>query len=229
MGRIAIVLVALLAGCRKQETAPAASTQPAPAALQPSAAGAPPIAQALRRVLPPGVVEPPSLPEDPVAAARSTAQWREHLEHEEEERQMFYDRPRLAQHRAIVRTLKQIRARYDKAKTERALEQARQDASRALEDVTKRVQALDPEGVHSRLLPDYEALRTAFTNDYPDARLAAVRGDAAAFTKARENVDPRFRTIEQWLEEAADEAGEEERETDRGKLRERATERESAR
>jgi hypothetical protein len=158
-----------------------------------------------RRVLPPGAVEPPSLPEDPIAAKHASAQWDTHLDHEEEERQMFFDRPRLPQHRTIQRTLKQIRARYDKAKTEQAVEQAREDARRKLEDVGKQVHDLDPWGVNSRLLPDYAALQTSLGSAYADARLAAVRGDANAFARAKAGVDPHFKSIERWLEEVADE------------------------
>jgi hypothetical protein len=225
-GRIAVILVALLLGCQEQGPAPqpTAATQPSAVVqpsgvVQPSEAGASPIAQAPRRALPPGAVEPPTLPEDPEAGARATAQWREHLAHEEEERQMFFDRPRLAQHRAIARTLEQVRARYDRAKTERAVERARQAAAHALEDVARRVKALDPQGVNSRLLPNYAALQAVFGSEYAEARLAALRGDAAPLTKAREIVEPSFGVIEKWLEEAAGEDDEEEREREREKAR----------
>jgi hypothetical protein len=156
-----------------------------------------------------GAVEPPRLPEDPVAAARSEAQWREHLQREEEERQMLFDRPRLKQHRAIVRSIKAIRLRYDRAKNEAAVAKARDAARVELDQVQTRVNKIDPKGVNSRLLPDYEALRTTLASDYADAKIAALSGDAAALQTTRAAVDQHLKTIAEWLEEAAEDKHEE--------------------
>src|SRR5262245_57374397 len=55
------------------------------------------------------------LPEDPVAGAKSTQQWKEFMVAEEHERQLHYDRARLKQHRAMLKFLVATRARYDRA------------------------------------------------------------------------------------------------------------------
>jgi hypothetical protein len=130
------------------------------------------------------------------------------LEREEEERQMLFDRPRLKQHRAVVRALKAIRVRYDQARNEQALTKAREAASTQLQELQKRVLELDPWGVNSRLLPDYRALQESLASTYPDAKLAAIAGDKTALDSARTSFDQHMRAIAAWLEEV--EHGEEE-------------------
>jgi hypothetical protein len=190
-----------LAACRKDA--------PAPSPSQPSAAGGRTTYDAPRRPTPPGAVEPPALPEDPVTGKLAEQQWREHMEREEEERQMLFDRQRLREHRALVRLITTLRTRYDRAKTEPALGKLREGAAQKLEDIQKRVAAIDPDRVNSRLLGDYEALQSSLRNDYPDARAAALRGDHAPLTAARATFDQRLERIDAWLEEA--ERGEEEK------------------
>lgn len=200
----------LIAACHKPAAEPlppapqspvlAQTAKPAPASGLDS--------KAPRRATPPGAVEPPQLPEDPVAAQRAEAQWREHLDREEEERQMLFDRPRLKQHRAVVRALKAVRTSYDRAKNDAALTKARTAAGSHLESVQKQVGELDPWGVNSRLLPEYRALQESLANAYPDAKGAALSGDKAALESARSSVDQHLRAIAGWLEEA--EHGEEE-------------------
>jgi hypothetical protein len=204
-----LACIGALAACGK-------SAQPAPDAprarsenLLPAQAPQPRDYDAPRRPTPAGAIDPPRLPEDPVAAKRAEAQWREHLDKEEEERQMLFDRPRLKQHRAVVRMLETIRVRYDRAKTEPAVAKVRAAASRQLEEVRKRVSELDPWGVNSRLLPDYAALETTLANEYAGAKLAAFAGDATQLTTVRADLDKHLHVIDEWLEEAAESEDEE--------------------
>ena len=55
------------------------------------------------------VAEQPPLPEDPERGQRSTAQWSQHLQHEEDERQGIFDRQRIPQHRALMKLLTNAR------------------------------------------------------------------------------------------------------------------------
>jgi hypothetical protein len=202
---IAVALFGSVAACRKAADAPSApSAEPARVATPQPSAGASPDREATRRPTPVGAVDPPRLPEDPVAAKNAGAQWQEHLLKEEEERQMLFDRPRLQQHRAIVKLIKAIRARYDRAKSEPAVAKARAAARSQLDAVHARVNELDPWGVNSRLLPDYEALRATFAGDYAEAKIAALAGDATKLETLRATVEQHLESIDEWLEEAAE-------------------------
>ncbi|HKP62954.1 MAG TPA: hypothetical protein VJV78_39735 [Polyangiales bacterium] len=205
----AVWAIGVLAACREQAPAAQPAPAPAPAAPQPSAARTRADYDAPRAPTPPGATEPETLPEDPVAGKLAEQQWREHLEHEEEERQALYDRRRMREHRAVVRQIRAVRARYDRAKSEAALTKAREAAEKELGAIEQRVHAIDPDGVNSRLLGEYGALQTSLRGDYATARGAALSGDSAQLAAARAAFDHRLETIDEWLEEAS-EAGEEE-------------------
>lgn len=219
--------IVVIAGCHEQAE-PAATvapdqpkpvlantaTDPQPAAAANNDSPAPRIAPA------PGAKELPAIPEDPAAAKRANAQWDQHLDREEEERQMSFDKPRLAKHRAIVRSFKAIRAKYDAAKNAAAVAKAREAAGKQIEQIDRQLKTLDPWGNNSRLLPDYAALKESFAHEYPDAKLAALGGDKAASDAAREKVEQHFEVIGEWLEEA-EHGGDEEEEHEREERRER--------
>ena len=96
------------------------------------------------------------LPEDPVAGAKSTQQWREHLVEEEHERKLHYDRDRLKKHRAVVKFLVATRARYDRAKTKAAVTAFRARLPPAVDGVRKQITAIDKWGTNSNLLDDFD-------------------------------------------------------------------------
>src|SRR6185369_15066308 len=117
-----VLWLALLAACDKHAPEPppqpATPPEPTPAAppAQPEQPKPPPAAQP---------DDPTRLREDPEAAKRSEAQWREHMEDEEDERQAGFDKQHLAEHRALIKLIGAARARYDQARTEDALAKAR--------------------------------------------------------------------------------------------------------
>jgi hypothetical protein len=123
---------------------------------------------------------------------------------EERERQMGFDRRHVAGHRAVVALLAAARGRYDKARNEAEVERLRRDIPHTVEEVRKRVTAIDRQGVNSRLLDDYTALEAALTGDYPSARLSALNGDPGPLEKARGAFDERMKRISSWLDEAAE-------------------------
>ncbi len=187
-GRVAVA-VALLgapAACRRQPAARAAQPQLAPRAA--------PVPQP----------DPSRLPEDPVAGKRSEQQWREHMAREERERQLGFDRKRLDAHRAVVRLLRAARARYDRASSKAAVERVRRRMPRRVSEIRRRVKAIDPWGVNSRLLLDYEALAQSLTGAYADARERAIGGDTRALQAARVDFDRHLQAIADWLAEAAE-------------------------
>lgn len=140
---------------------------------------------------------------------QSEQQWREHMLDEERERQLGYDRRHLAAHRAVVQRLMAARGRYDRAKTASALAKVRAEMPARLEEIRKRVTAIDHWGNNSRVLADYAALEASLEGVYPDAKQAAQKGDAAALERARADFDQRVKTIASWLKQAAESEGDE--------------------
>lgn len=145
----------------------------------------------------------PMPPEDPVAGAKSTAQWREHLAAEEHERKLHYDRDRLKGHRAVLKLLVAARARYDRAKTKAAVLAVQKRVPATAEDIRRRIKQIDQWGTNSNLLGDYDAFVNALGTPYPAARIAAIGGDHAALDALAADLDRRTSHIKDWLAEAA--------------------------
>lgn len=206
MLRVALLAIAVLIGaaCRgesgasdpRRDARPIAktATASAPAPAQPTAAVA---------VAPLAPRKAPRLPEDPIAGKRSEEQWREHLDEEERERQLGFDRGRMKEHRGVVRLFAAARARYDRARTEAAVAKVRAAMPSQIAELRRRVTKIDHWGVNSRLLPDYDALARSLAGPYADAKLAALAGDARALDAARADFDQRMKAIDDWLEQAA--------------------------
>jgi hypothetical protein len=194
---IALVLGISPAGCRRESAAPARDDT----SSKPAASDKPASAADDRAPQPPGAPATPPLPEDPAAGKRSEQQWREHMDHEEEERQTLFDRKRLKQHRALIKLIAAARARYDHARTEAAVAKVQQDMPRQVAEMRRRVTEIDPWGVNSRLLPDYAALTAALSDTYAPAKIAAIKGDASALTQLHADFDQRMKKMNDWLHE----------------------------
>jgi hypothetical protein len=190
-----VLLCAALSACEQRRPAPEAEPQNAPAASRRL------IPQDAPRDGPVRLADLAPLPEDEAAGKRSQAEWREHLDYEERERQMWFDQPRMAQHRALAKQLAQARATYEGVRSERALSAAQRGMQRKLLELRGRVTQLDPGGVSSRLLPDYAELLTSLESAYPEAKLNALRGDDAALVAARGRFEAQLEHMEEWLEE----------------------------
>jgi hypothetical protein len=142
------------------------------------------------------------LPEDPVEGERSRRQWDEHLRREERERQELFDKPRVAQHRAVVARIAAARRTYDTARTQAAVSAARNGMPPRLAEIAARVKRIDPWGVNSPLLPDYAALQAMLRDGYAEAKLASLGGDPGALERLTADFDARMKRVSDWLEEA---------------------------
>ena len=170
-------------------------TKPHDAASSSAAASnAPPVASQA-----PG---PGKLPEDPAAAARSSAQWREHLQHEERERRLGYDRRKLHEHEEVLKQLRAARRSFDEATTKPAVFSADRAFHATRPKLEAAFEAIDHWGNSSKVLSDYRKLVDTFSEAYPGARMSAIGGDAAPLERVGRDVDERFRIIEAWLHEA---------------------------
>jgi len=143
------------------------------------------------------------LPEDPVAGAKSTQQWRHFMAGEEHERRLHYDRDRITDHRAVRKVLVATRARYDRAKTKAAVLAIQKRLPPTVDQVRARITKIDHWGNNSNLLADYDALLNALAVAYPAARIAALEGNGAALDGVRADFDRRIKHIDGWLSEAA--------------------------
>jgi len=146
---------------------------------------------------------PGRLPEDPAAGKKSEAQWQQHMEAEERERQLGYDRRKIREHRKTMKLLAAARARYDRARTAAAVARVRATMSTLREQLRARETAIDHWGVNSRLLADYEATIAALEGAYPDAKVAALSGDGQPLRDLRAELDRRTKKMNEWLTEAA--------------------------
>jgi hypothetical protein len=145
-----------------------------------------------------------TLPEDPDAGARSVAEWQRHLEHEERERRLQYDRRKLPEHREFIKTLLAIRQSYDRATSKGAVLAARQKQVALRPKLDQSLEAIDHWGVNSKVLPEYEDLMGIFADAYPSARIAALSGEKDSLAALQKDVAMRFETIDEWLREAAE-------------------------
>jgi hypothetical protein len=192
--RLACALALLGCGSGKS-SAPAAT--PAPKAPPPDLA---PRAQGTATA---------TLPEDPIAAKRSSAQWQQHLDHEEAERQMGFDRRHLPEHKAVLKLLQNARSHYEAASSESALHKVSADMPRELAQIERKLKELDPWGNNSRVLSDYAALQAMLGKPYADAKRAAISGDEHALDRLREGFDARLEKIGDWLEKSEENEEEE--------------------
>lgn len=151
-----------------------------------------------------GPAGPGTLPEDPAAGARAVAEWRRHLEREERERRLAYDKRRLTEHRDVLATLRAARKAYDRASTEHDVTAAERSFRATRPKLERAFDALDHWGVSSRLLPDYRKLVDTFGDAYPSARIAALAGNTTRFERLGREVDAELAGLHAWLREAAE-------------------------
>jgi hypothetical protein len=166
--------------------------------VAPSRGGAPSLAVSA------ALAAPSTLPEDPEAGARSVAQWRDHLEEEERERRLNYDRRKLADDRRVVSILRTARTRYDRAADERAVLSAQKTLRAARPQLEKAFDSIDHWGVSSKTLPEYRQLVELFSEAYPSARVAALSGSRTSLDELERRVNAHFESIDSWLHEAAE-------------------------
>jgi hypothetical protein len=144
------------------------------------------------------------LPEDPEAGKRAEAQWREHLDEEEEGRQLGFDRRRLKQHRALIKRIRNTRARVNGARSLSAINKVQGELAPQIALLRRDVEQVDPWGATSRLLPDYNAVLTLLAGDYGEAKAEALGGNPAALAEANKSIDEHLKHMEELLEEAAE-------------------------
>jgi hypothetical protein len=191
---LVVLSVALAGGCRRASRAGPRDTGASPAVSD----------QAPRA----GDAGPSGLPEDPAAGRKSEAEWRRHMDWEERERQLSFDKNRIPQHRAVIQRLAAARARYDRARTTAAVERVRADMPALRQDLQARSTEIDHWHVNSPLIADYDAEMTDLESAYPDAKVAALGGAAQPLRAVRARMDQRKKKMAEWLAAAEESEGE---------------------
>lgn len=132
------------------------------------------------------------------------AQWREHMEEEERERKLNYDRRRLKEHERVLANLRQVLKSYDNAKNEKDVLRAKAALAKRRQRLERDISAIDHWGVSSNVLGDYREILETLSEAYPSARIAALSGRSAQLDELRSAVDGRLHKVDKWLERARD-------------------------
>jgi hypothetical protein len=147
------------------------------------------------------------LPEDLAAGKRSEAQWREHLAHEDRERQLARDRHALADHKAIVAMLVQARREVVRARTPARIRAARARVAMVEASLAKRLARINVWGNVSPLTAQYQAMVQSLRAALPDTS-PATSGAIAAGARADLDWDACLAEARAYLDQAAESEGE---------------------
>jgi hypothetical protein len=157
----------------------------------------------------PEVVESSEVKEDPAAGKKAYEAFRKHQAREERHHRLLFDRQHMRQHKAVLAGLQKARARYERVRSKRALDPARQDVSVMLDDVRQKIREIDEWRNGSKLFGDYDVLIKTVEADYPAALQASLKGEKRKLIAVRREFDVQLKKITSWLAEAAREPDEE--------------------
>lgn len=142
-----------------------------------------------------------------MAGKRSEAQWREHLAHEDRERQLARDRHALVHHRAIVAMLVRARRQVARAQAPASLRAAQSRIATVDSAIEQHLAKINLWGNVSPLTAIYQDMLRALRDDLAD-RSGAPSGSSDAVARARLDWDARLTDIRDYLDEAARSEGE---------------------
>jgi hypothetical protein len=128
----------------------------------------------------------------------------------ERDRLVKYDRSKLPLHNQTFAFITKTRERYDalekklpddKAKAKAEVEKLAGSLRPGIAAADKKMSTIDPKGGNSNVTTDYSVMLNALANDYPDALLASLDGDAKALQEQKTELDKRTKKITDWLAE----------------------------
>jgi hypothetical protein len=121
-----------------------------------------------------------------------------------------YDRSKLPLHNQTFAFITKTRERYDalekklpgdKAKAKVEIEKLAGTLRPGIAAADKKMATIDPQGGNSNVTTDYSVMLNALANDYPDALLASLDGDAKPLEEQKAELDKRSKKITGWLAE----------------------------
>jgi hypothetical protein len=116
---------------------------------------------------------------------------------------LLFDRQHMRQHQAVLAGLIKARARYERVRSQRALDAARPEVGVVLKDVRQRMRDIDEWRNGSKIFGDYDVLIKLIETDYPAALQASLKGDKRTLLGARREFDAQLKKVRSWLAEAA--------------------------
>jgi hypothetical protein len=134
----------------------------------------------------------------------------EELAKQELDRLIKYDRGKLPLHKATFAFITKTRERYDalekklpgdKEKAKVEIEKLRGSLRPSIVAAGKKMATIDPKGGNSNVTTDYDVMLNALANDYPDALVASLDGDAKPLEEQKTELDKRTKKITEWLAE----------------------------
>lgn len=150
-----------------------------------------------------GVVDSSQVKEDPVAGKKAEAEFLKHLAREDRHLWLLFDRQHIRQHQAVMAGLIKARARYERARSQRGLDSARQDVGVLLDDIRRKMRDIDEWRNGSKIFGDYDVLIKIIEVDYPSALQASLKGNKRALLDVRRAFDAQLKKLRAWLAEAA--------------------------
>lgn len=158
----------------------------------------------------PEVVESSEVKVDPVAGKKAEAADLKRREREDRHLRLRFDRDHLRQHQAVLADLRKARGRYDRVRSQRAVDAAREEVRQLVAAARQKMQDIDQWRNGTTLFKDYDFLLAILETEYPPALQASFDGDRRALADLRKQFNARLKKVRAWLAEAAKEGDEEE-------------------
>lgn len=155
------------------------------------------------------VLDSSQVKEDPVAGKKAEAAHLKRLAREDRHIWLVFDRQHMREHKAVLAGLMKARARYEKVRSTRALDPARQDVGTMLDDVRQKMRDIDEWRNGSKIFADYDVLIKLVETDYPVALQASLKGNKRTLVGVRRQFNVQAQKLRSWLAEAAREPDEE--------------------
>ena len=129
----------------------------------------------------------------------------------EHDRLLAYDRTKMTLHTQVFGFIEKTRAAWtalekklggDKEASKKAIEKLAAGQRAGIVAMGKKMATIDPKGGSSNVTTDYDVMLNALANDYPEALIASLDGDAKPLEEQKAELDKRTKKITEWLAEA---------------------------
>jgi hypothetical protein len=151
----------------------------------------------------PDIVDSSHVREDVEAGRKAQAAFQARVAREDHDRQLRFDRVHMREHKQMLALFRKARARYDRARTERAIDGARTATRGGATSIRHTMEEMDRWRNSSKVFGDYDALLESIENAYPAALEASLRGDRQPLTAVRASFDAHMNGVRRWLAQAA--------------------------
>jgi hypothetical protein len=132
------------------------------------------------------------------------------LAKQEHDRLVKYDRGKLPLHNQVFAFIKKTRAAWDglepklggdKDASKKAVVKLAGSQRASIVAMGKTMAKIDPKGGNSNVTTDYDVMLNALANDYPEAMVASIDGDAKPLEGQKTELDKRTKKVTDWLAE----------------------------